>query len=146
MSSLRPPVGTHPDHHQQAQLVLLQPDVHVDHVGPHVDVVDTGQVPGREGALLGLPLLGELGDHRRRQACRGAGELAQGGHEVPAGQPVQVEQGQHLGDLRGLARPWRQDRRGEPHPLAGAGSVRLSLTRGAVTCTAPALVSASRLW
>jgi hypothetical protein len=26
------------------------------------------------------------------------------------------------------------------------GSVRLSFTRGAVTCTAPALVSTSRLW
>ena len=32
---------------------------------------------------------------------------------------MQVQQRQHLGDLRGLARPRRQDRRGEPLPLAG---------------------------
>jgi hypothetical protein len=32
---------------------------------------------------------------------------------------MQVQQRQHLGDLRGLARPRRQDRRGEPHPLTG---------------------------
>ena len=31
---------------------------------------------------------------------------------------MQVEQGQHLGDLRGLAAPRRQDRRGEPAALA----------------------------
>jgi hypothetical protein len=32
---------------------------------------------------------------------------------------VQVQQWQHLGDLRGLAAPGRQDRRGEPTPFAG---------------------------
>jgi len=32
---------------------------------------------------------------------------------------VQVEQGQHLGDLRGLPRPRRQDRGGDPLPLTG---------------------------
>ena len=57
---------------------------------------------------------------------------------------MQVQQRQHLADLRGLARPRRQDRRAEPHPLARAGSVRLSFTRGAVTSTAPALVSTVR--
>jgi len=59
------PVGAHADHHQQAQLVLLQPDVHVDAVRPQVDVVRPGQVTGGEGALLGLPGLGKPGDHRR---------------------------------------------------------------------------------
>jgi hypothetical protein len=32
---------------------------------------------------------------------------------------VQVQQRQHLGHLRGLARPRRQDRRREPLPLTG---------------------------
>ena len=47
-----------------------------------------------------------------------AEELPERGHEVPGRQTVQVEQRQHLADLRGLARPRRQDRRAEPHPLA----------------------------
>ena len=33
------PVGAHPDHHQQAQLVLLEADIHVDAVGPQVRIV-----------------------------------------------------------------------------------------------------------
>jgi hypothetical protein len=34
---------------------------------------------------------------------------------------MQVQQRQHLGDLRGLTAPGRQDRRAEPHPLPGVG-------------------------
>jgi hypothetical protein len=60
-------VGAHPDQHQQAQLVLFEADVDVDAVGPEVDVVHARQIPLREGALLGLPGLGQLGDHRRGQ-------------------------------------------------------------------------------
>ena len=101
--------------------MFFEADVDVDPVGPQVDIVHTGQVPGREGALLGLPYLGQLGDHRRGQPGRGAEELAQRGHEVPGGQAVQVEQRQYLGDLRTLAAPRRQDRRGEPRPFAGVG-------------------------
>ena len=114
------PISAHADHHQQAQLVLFEADVHMDPVGPQIDIVHGGQVPGREGALLCLPGLGQPGDHRRRQARRGAEELAEGGHEVPGRQAVQVQQRQHLGDLRGLPRPGRQDRRGEPLPLTRA--------------------------
>src|ERR1019366_7223970 len=47
-----------------------------------------------------------------------AEELPERGHEVPGRQAVQVRQRQHLADLRGLARPRRQDRRAEPLPLA----------------------------
>ncbi len=139
-------IGADPDHHQQAQLVLLQPDVHVDPVGPQVDVVHAGQVPGGEGALLGLPGLGQPGDHRRRQPGGRAQELAQRGHEVPGRQAMQVQQRQHLGDLRGLPRPRRQDRRGEPLPLPGVRVGALVVDPRAVTCTAPALVSTSRGW
>jgi hypothetical protein len=99
--------------------VLLQPDVHVDPVGPQVHVVRAGQVPVSERALLSLPGLGQTGDHRRPQARRRAEELAERGHEVAGRQAVQVQQRQHLGDLRGLAHPRRQDRRGKPLPLPG---------------------------
>jgi hypothetical protein len=61
-------IGAHADHHQQAQLVVFEADVHVDTVGPQVDVVHGGQIPGGEGALLRLPGLSQLGDHRRGQS------------------------------------------------------------------------------
>jgi hypothetical protein len=48
----------------------------------------------------------------------GAEELLQRRDEVAAGQPVQVQQRQHLSDLRAPAAPRRQNRRGEPRPLA----------------------------
>jgi hypothetical protein len=79
LAAIRP----HPDQHQQTQLVLLETDVDVDPVGPQVDVVHPRQVPGGEAALLGLPGLGQSGDHRRGQPGRAAQELAQRGHEVP---------------------------------------------------------------
>jgi hypothetical protein len=69
-------------------------------------------------ALLGLPGLGQPGDHRRRLPGRRPEELAERRHEVPPRQPVQIQQRQHLGDLRGLPRPGWQDRRGEPLSLA----------------------------
>jgi hypothetical protein len=40
-------VGADPDHHQQAHLVLLEADLEVDPVDPHVHVVGLGQ-----GALV----------------------------------------------------------------------------------------------
>ena len=93
----------------------------MDTVGPQVDIVHIGQIPGRERALFGLPGLGQLRDHRRRQPGGRAEELTQRRHKVPAGQPVQVEQRQHLGDLRGLAAPGRQHRGGEPAAPPGVG-------------------------
>jgi hypothetical protein len=41
-----------------------------------LDVVHIGEVSGGEGALLGLPRLGQFGDHRRRQSRRRTQELA----------------------------------------------------------------------
>jgi hypothetical protein len=49
-------VRAHPDHHQQAQFLLLQPNFQVNPVGPQVDVVHTREVAGGEGAGLVLPL------------------------------------------------------------------------------------------
>ncbi len=107
------------DHHQQAHLVLLQTDLEVDPVDPQVYVVAVLQRPRAERLRVVLPLLGEPGDRGRRQARGRAQELFQRRHEVPRRQAVQVQQRQHLRDLRGLARPGRQDRRREPLPLAG---------------------------
>jgi len=115
------PVRAHPDQHEQAQFVLFKADVDVDAVRPQVDEVHSGQIAGGEGALLGLPRLGQLRDHRRRQPGRGAEELAQGRGEVPGREPMQVQQRQYLGDLRGLAAPGGQDRRAEPLTFAGVG-------------------------
>jgi hypothetical protein len=126
--------------------VLLEADVEVDPVRPQVHIVHIGQVTLAERVLLGLPGLGQLGHHRRRQPLGRAEELTERGHEVPGRQTVQVQQRQHLGDLRGLARPRRQDRRGEPLTLARVGSMRLSLTRGIVTSTGPAVVVTCRGW
>ena len=38
-------VGADPDHHQQAQLLLIQPHLQVNPVDPQIHVVDTGQLP-----------------------------------------------------------------------------------------------------
>jgi hypothetical protein len=107
------------DHDQQAHLVLLEADLEVDPVDPQVHVVGLGQRPLPERCCVVLPLRGEPGDRRRGQACGRAEKLLQRGHEVAARQAVQVEQRQHLGHARRLARPRRQDRRREPLPLAG---------------------------
>jgi hypothetical protein len=126
--------------HQHARLRLPQACAQVDDVGPDVDVVAGGQIALAERLVVGLPLLGEAGDPRRRQPGRRPQELLECGHEVARRQAVEIEQGQHLADLRGLAAPRRQDRGGEPLALAEASSTRLSFTRGAFTSTAPAAV------
>ncbi len=90
----------------------------MDAVGPDVDVVAAGQITLAERGVIGLPL-GRQPCHGRQGEPGGAAqELLEGGHEVPRGQAVQIEQRQHLADLRGLAAPRRQDRRGEPLAFA----------------------------
>jgi len=59
---------------------------------------------------------------------------------------MQVRQRQHLGDLRGLPRHGGKIVEENRFRSPVTGSVRLSLTRGTVTSTAPALVSISRGW
>jgi hypothetical protein len=54
-------VGAHPDHHQQAHVVLLEANLEVDPVDPHLHVVDLGQRPGGERAGVVLPLPGQPG-------------------------------------------------------------------------------------
>ena len=137
-------VGAHPDHHQQAQFVLLESDVDVDAVGPQVHVVHAGEVAFGEGTLLGLPGLGELGDRRRRQALRAAEGLPERGHAIPLDSPCRYSSGSTspiFGVLRAHGgRIAEQNRCRSPV----SESMRLSLTRGACTATAPALVTTSR--
>ena len=66
---------------------------------------------------LDLPLGGQPGDHRGAQPGGSAEEPLQRGHEVQAGQPVQIQQRQHRGDLGAAPTPARQDHALELHPL-----------------------------
>lgn len=91
------PVGADPDHHQQAHRVLLEADLEVGPVNPHIHVVAALQRPLGERGRVILPPGGQPGDRGRGQARSRAEELFQGGHEVPRRQPVQIEQRQHLG-------------------------------------------------
>ena len=93
----------------------------MDAVDPQVDVVGAREVPGGEGAGFVLPLRGQAGDGGGRQPGAGAEELLQCRPEIAGRQAVQVQQRQHLTHLRRLARPGRQDRRGEPLALARVG-------------------------
>ena len=112
-------VQTHAHQHQDAGVRLPEPDLGVHPVRPHIHVVGPGKVALLEGGMVVAPLLRQPGHGGWRQTGRRAKELLQHGHEVPRGQPVQVEQRQHLTDLGRLAAPRRQDLRGEPHPLSG---------------------------
>lgn len=112
-----PSAHTHDD--QDAGLGLRQPYAQVDAVGPHVDVVGGRQIALGKRLVIGLPLGGQPRDGGRREPGAGAEELLKCGHEVTGGQAVQIEQRQHLADLRRLPGPGRQDRRGEPLALTG---------------------------
>jgi hypothetical protein len=86
-------VGTHADHHQQAHLVLLEADLEVDPVDPHVHVVGLGQRPLVERGRLVLPVLGQPGDRGRRQARTGAEELGQRRPKSPLDRPCRYSSG-----------------------------------------------------
>jgi hypothetical protein len=101
--------GTHD--HQAAQPLLGQANVEVHAVRPDVDVVAVNQAASHERFPLGLPLGGQAGHHRGRQASGRAEERFQCGHEVAGGQAVQIQQWQDLADL-GLLR----------HQVAGSRS------------------------
>ena len=114
-------IGAHPDHHQQAELLLLEAHLEVDTVDPQVDVIGARQIRlpnafasschcavSRVIVVADSPAPEPRNCSKRRT-------------EVTGRQPMQVQQRQHLGHLRGLARPRRQNRRGKPLPLTGIG-------------------------
>jgi len=85
---------------------------------PHTDAVLLAEVTLAEHLVVGLPAGQQPTNGRRRQPGCGAEEGLQRRHEVAGGQPVQVQQRQHLSDLRAAAAPGRQDHLAEPGPLA----------------------------
>ena len=93
----------------------------MDAVDPQVDVIGAREIPLAERLGLVLPQRGKPGDRRGRQSRTRPEELRQGWTEVTGRQAMQVQQWQHLGHLRGFARPRRQDRRGKPLPLTSIG-------------------------
>ena len=52
-------------HHQRAQTILLEPDVEVDPVHPHVDIVPVTQITLAELPVFSLPLRRHSRDRRR---------------------------------------------------------------------------------
>lgn len=133
-------IRAHADEDEYAGFGFLQADIEVDAGGPHIHVVDLREVAVHERGVVGLPLLGQPRDRCRRQPGRTAKELLQRGHEVAGGQAVQIEQRQHLADLRALAAPG--GRIAEENRLRSpvSSSTRLPFTRGAFTSTTPAAV------
>jgi len=116
----------------------------MDAVGPDVHGVPVGQVTLAERLVVGLPAGQQPTNGGGRQpGCR-AEECLQGRDEVAGGQPVQVQQRQHLSHL-GLLRHHGgkiTDRNRIRSPVAG--STRRSSTRGARTGMLPAAVVTSR--
>ena len=92
----------------------------MDAVDPDVDVVPVLEGPGHEVLALLLPRRGQAGDGGRRQTGVGAEELSERRGEVTRGEPVQIEQRQHLADLGGPAYVRRQDLAAEAQLLAAA--------------------------
>ncbi len=77
-------------------LLVLQPTLEIDAIGPHVDVASGRQVAPAPALVLGLPLRLQAADHLRRQA-RGvlAEQRLQRLLEVPAGHATKVERRQN---------------------------------------------------
>ncbi len=114
-------IEAHAHHHQDAEAVLLEADGEVHSVHPDVDEVLVRKRLVHERALFVLPLGSQPGDHRRRQPGGRTEELLERGHEVAARHAMQVEERQHLGDLRGLPAPRRHNRALEPHAFTRLG-------------------------
>ncbi len=81
------------DQHQQAQLVLFEPDVHVDAISPQVDVIHTGQIPGGEGPLLSLPRLGHLRNTAADRPADEPGNWPRAGTKSPLDSPCRWSSG-----------------------------------------------------
>jgi len=91
----------------------------VNAIDPDVDVFPLGEVSFHELLTLFLPLLGQSSYRGRRETGLRAEKLLQDRDEVPAGEPVQIKQGQDLCDLQRAAHVGRQDHALEPSTVAG---------------------------
>ena len=117
--------------HQAAQPFLLQADVEVDAVGPHVHVVPVGQVALAKACCSACHWAVSRVITDADSPAAEPKNPSSAGAKSPARHAVQVHQRQHLGHLRALAAPRRQDHAAEPEPLAGVRSTRRSFTLGA---------------
>ena len=90
------------DHDQQTHLrVLTETDGDVDPVHEQVGIAGERQQPLAEPVVMLLPLLAHPADRRRRQAGGVLAEqLLQRGPEVAGRQPAEIEDRDHLADLR----------------------------------------------
>ena len=106
--------GRGADDDQQALRVVLEPGLHVDAVGPEVDVAPGRQIPLQPARVLFRPDLGKPRDGRGREA---AGLRPEQGRqrlgEVAHGETLEVEDGDQGFKALRAPRIRRQQRRGE---------------------------------
>ena len=114
------PIGADPDDHQGAQAVLVEADVEVDPVGPHVHVVDLGQAaPGEP--VPPRPATGVVS----RVITDADSPAADPKNSSSAGAksfeliPCRYINGSTSATFGRLAGPRRDDRAAEPAPLPG---------------------------
>src|ERR1700693_3996172 len=130
-----------PDQHQHAFTVVFHASLQKYTVGPHVKVPSRRQIPLLPVRVLALPLRRQPGNHRGRQVRRVlAQQRPQCLLEVSRRDATQIKHRQKRIQAPRSPRPQRQDRRGEPHPLAVAGSPAIpNLHPGNLDSTDPRL-------
>src|ERR1051325_11687659 len=113
------------DDDEQALRIVLEPGLHVDAVGPEVDVALRREIPLQPARVFVRPGVLEPGDARGRKAARLLAE--QGGQrllEVAGGHALEVEGGdQNLQALRAAGVTRQDGRAGTQALLAGADAV-----------------------
>src|SRR3979411_3325505 len=130
-----------PDQHQHAFAVVFHARLQEYPVGPHIQVSARRQIPLLPMPVLALPLRRQTGNHRRRQVrCVLAQQRGQCLLEVPGRDATQIKHRQQRIQALRAPCPQRQNRRGEPDPLAVAGSPAIpNLHPGNLDSTDPRL-------
>src|SRR5471032_2338883 len=130
-----------PDQHQHAFAVVFHASLQEYTVGPHIQVSARRQIPLLPMPILALPLRCQTGNHRRRQVRRIlAQQRRQGLLEVPGRDTTQIKNRQKRIQALRAPCPQRQNRLGEPDPLAVAGSPAIpNLHPGNLDSTDPCL-------
>src|ERR1035441_5472724 len=127
--------------HQHAFAVVFHASLQEYTVGPHIQVSAGRQIPLLPMPVLALPLRRQTGNHRRRQVRRVlAQQRRQCLLEVSSRDATQIKHRQQRIQALRSPCPQRQDRRGEPDPLAVAGSPAIpNLHPGDLDSTDPRL-------
>src|SRR6202163_549858 len=130
-----------PNQHQHAFAVVFHPSLQEYTVGPHIQVSSRRQIPLLPMPVLALPLCRQTGNHRRRQVrCVLAQQRGQCLLEVHGRDATQIKHRQQRIQALRAPCPQRQNRRGEPDPLAVAGSPAIpNLHPGNLDSTDPRL-------